>query len=64
MCMVPMDLHKRRKGEDAGLLWLGLAACRVKARPSWARGRRAAGVTARRLSTRVVDTLFSMTYGL
>ena len=30
MCMVPMDLRKRRKGEEAGLLWLGLAARRAR----------------------------------
>ena len=58
MCMVPMDLHKRRKGEEAGLLWLGLAARRVKARPSGATGRHPAGVTARRLVTKVKTPYF------
>ena len=64
MCMVPMDLHKRRKGEEAGLLWLGLAARRVKARPSWARWRRAAGVTAPAQVTKVKTPFFNDLRGM
>ena len=64
MCMVPMDLHKRRKGEEAGLLWLGLAARRVKARPSGATGRHPAGVTARRLVTKVKTPFFNDLRGM
>jgi hypothetical protein len=57
--MGPKNTGRRRKREERGLLWLGLAARRVQARPSWARGRRVAGVTARRLVTKVKTLFFN-----
>ena len=55
------NLWRRRKREERGPEGWDPCHARVQARPSTARWRGTAGVAARRLSTRVVDTLFSMT---
>jgi hypothetical protein len=62
MCMVPMDLHKRRKEEEAGLLWLGLAARRARLGQAGRVGEGTAGVSRVPSRGRVVDTLSSTTY--
>ena len=62
--MGPKNTGRRRKGEEAGLLWLGLAARRVKARPSWARGRHPAGVSAPGLVTKVKPPFFNDLWGM
>ena len=51
----------KEKGRD-GTPMRGGSRTPCEARPSLARGRHPAGVTARGLFARVVDTLFSMTY--
>ena len=60
--ILPKNLWRRRKREERGPEGWDPCHARVQARPSTARWRHTAGVAARRLFGRVVDTLFSMTY--
>jgi hypothetical protein len=57
--MGPKNPWRRRKREERGPVKEDPCHARVKARPSWARWRRAAGVTARRLVTKVKTPFFN-----